>query len=51
MHKVQYGYHRGPERLPLIRLKGRYLARLGFGVGDRIRVRIYKGKITITKCT
>jgi hypothetical protein len=34
---------------PVIRLKGKHLAKLGFGIGDRYRVSLSKGSIQIEK--
>ena len=48
--KVSYGFYvSSRKRYPLINLAGLYLATFGFQVGDRVRVEIENGKLTITK--
>ncbi len=51
LRKVYYGHYdyeaRDPH--PLIRLKGKYLTRFGFKIGDIIKIYLEKDKITILK--
>lgn len=48
--KVYYGfYEKSKKKHPFIRLKGFYLARSGFKIGDEINVTIDANQIVITK--
>lgn len=49
--KVHYGYYEFDKngRHPMIRIKGKYLSRFDFNVGDLIVVSINKGHIIIQK--
>ncbi len=50
VHKVYYGYHHGYWKpLPVIHLKGKFLARLGFEIGDKIEILLQPGTITVRK--
>lgn len=51
-HKVFYGFYdnRWTDNLhPVIRLRGKYLSKFGFNVGDAIEVLVDMGQITIKK--
>ena len=47
VHYANYDFERLPPH-PVIRFGGKYLAELGFNIGDRIDVRLDNGSITIT---
>jgi hypothetical protein len=48
VHFSNYDFERLPPH-PVIRFGGKYLAKFGFNIGDRIDVRLDQGHITITK--
>ena len=48
VHFANYDFERLPPH-PVIRFGGKYLAKFGFNIGDRIDVRLDQGLITITK--
>ena len=47
--KVYYGRGRDYRRLPQIILKGQWLERMGFSVGDRLTVDCQPGRVVVTK--
>lgn len=51
MLRVYYAHH--PKRFgkyPVIRIGGEYLKRYGFGIGDKLEVKIGHHHVSITKC-
>jgi hypothetical protein len=50
VNTVYRGYHHGYWKpLPVIRLKGKFLKRIGFDIGDKIEVLLQPGTITLRK--
>ncbi len=48
--KVSYGYYvASRKKYPLINLAGLYLKTFNFQIGDRVKVEIAEGTLTITK--
>ncbi len=47
---VQYGYYENSNsKHPVIKMRGKYLRRFGFEVGDTVEISIEQGQITIRK--
>lgn len=47
--KINYSYDTKDKRIPFIRLKGKYLSKYGFKVGNTIQVDVEPERIVITK--
>ena len=47
--KVYYGRGRNYQRLPQIILKGLWLERMGFSVGDKLTVDCQPGRVIVTR--
>jgi len=49
MRKVTVSYtFRGNATVPMIRLRGKWLERVGFGEGARVEVTVADGSLTLT---
>jgi Toxin SymE, type I toxin-antitoxin system len=49
-HTVSYLHAKGSgKRMPMIRLRGRYLSDFNFNVGDTVELTVTENAITITK--
>ena len=49
-HRVSYLHAKGSrKRMPMIRLRGHYLADFNFNVGDTVELTVVENVITITK--
>ena len=46
-HREWGKHHRIHARVPAIRLSGRWLARAGFAIGSKVKVRVESGALTI----
>lgn len=46
--KVYYAWNRNSQ-IPRINLQGKWLERMGFSIGDRLKVECQDGRIVITK--
>ena len=48
--RVHYGHYKGwRNHYPVIRIGGKYLAKLNFDIGDTVEVTLEKDRITIAK--
>ncbi len=47
LRTAQVSYTTGPAPIPALRLKGRWLAQAGFGIGTRIEVIVTAGELVL----
>ncbi|WP_338334453.1 SymE family type I addiction module toxin [Xanthomonas euvesicatoria] len=46
---VGYGYYpTSDQRVPTLRLRGRWLEQLGFAIGSKLSIRIHHGELVVS---